>query len=221
MSRVATVRNLFAVFVVISFFYSLLFLTNKVTGPEPPFGLCVVQGAFVLACSPTTSLTALCLVSHVFSIFLSLVRQKSPLPGRYEKIARIALVGVPWLVFVILVLISLFVGLFTDAGRASVRREAFYCLVSLDWLSTFISVCAGLFAVAAVVLVIGLGVLLFMLRRRENKVLGSKAVDVSFAIRCSIFGAYLLVASSFAVAFAADFAAVIPESVFRVVSFAI
>jgi hypothetical protein len=195
--------------------YSLLLLARKLTGPEPPFGLCVFQGAVVLASAPIQAAAALCLVSHAYHVLLALYRQKAAV-GRFEKVSKIALLAVPWVLFTTLTLVCLIVGTTSNAGRASVKRETFYCLVSLDWLATLSSVCTGIFAVAAVLLVCGLGILLFLLRRRENTVLGTtKAVDVSFAIRCSIFGAYLLVASSFAVAYADDFAAIVPECVCR------
>jgi len=108
--------------------YSLLFWGGNLSGPQPPYILCLIQGIMIYSAPPLTAATTLALVIQIWVVVRS-VAFTSPKAGRMPVLLLTALLVVPYLIYVTILIGTLVVGW---RDPLTVRRvgSAMYCSFS-------------------------------------------------------------------------------------------
>ncbi|KAF8067918.1 hypothetical protein FPV67DRAFT_1164672 [Lyophyllum atratum] len=90
--------------------YTLLFWGKNLTGPEPPYTLCLIQGILIYSAPPLTAATTLALVIQIWFVVRSVVTSTSSKAGRIPPLLLTALLVVPYLLYVAILVGTLVVG---------------------------------------------------------------------------------------------------------------
>jgi len=135
--------------------YTLLFWGGALTGPEPPYTLCLIQGILVYSAPPMTAATTLALVIQIWILVRSVVAAPSSKVGRVNPMFLAALLVFPYVLYV-----SILVGTFVVGwqNQRTVRRvgTGMYCNFSdviIGRATTFIMIVIMVPAVVFEVLV--------------------------------------------------------------------
>jgi hypothetical protein len=131
--------------------YSLLFWGGNLTGPEPPYTLCLIQGILVYSAPPLTAATTLALVVQIWFLVHSVVTTTSSKAGRMPPMLLTALLVIPYLLYITILIGTLVVGWYNPH---TVRRvgSGMYCNFSNRIPGRLSTLLVALIMVPAVVL---------------------------------------------------------------------
>ncbi|RDB27485.1 hypothetical protein Hypma_003846 [Hypsizygus marmoreus] len=91
--------------------YTLLFWGGRLSGPEPEYTLCLIQGILIYAASPLTAATTLALVIQIWFLVRSVVTATpSNKSGRTPPLVTAVLLVVPYIFFISIVVGTLVIG---------------------------------------------------------------------------------------------------------------
>lgn len=173
--------------------YTLLAFAGQRTGPEPVFGLCVIQMGLIYAAPSLTGCTTLALIIHML---LNLRRLLANAPFRTNSGAVAALLIVPYIVWLAVFLGTLLYG---TSNPDNVRRSPneTYC----DSKNPLLSKISSLIVVCCTVLIVALqGVIALRLYQNRGIISGSSQ-SVTMVIRVMIFSLLGALALGVAVAY--------------------
>ncbi|KAF7309847.1 O-acyltransferase [Mycena indigotica] len=124
---------------------SYLLLIGHQMGPEPPFGLCVLQSALIYAAPTLPSLTAVAFVIDLYITLSSIVQRKAKIRPAMAKL----LIVFPPFVYATVFMVSLLVqySIVPDTTYVARGADHLYCHISLStptWIAAFIVIGGGL-----------------------------------------------------------------------------
>jgi len=139
--RHPTFINLCLAFIVMGVSANLLLYAGKITGPEPPKSLCLLQASLLLGVSVLTSVSAFMLVLQMFFVIRASYQGQEVL-DRDHVLRSWTMLVLPWFFFTASVLATALVGS-ANPDQISRNRRFFYCSVQSPWLSiTILAFCA-------------------------------------------------------------------------------
>ncbi|GLB38954.1 hypothetical protein LshimejAT787_0601160 [Lyophyllum shimeji] len=173
--------------------YTLLAFAGQRTGPDPEFGLCVIQMALIYAAPSLTACTTLSLIIHML---LNLRRLLANAPFRTNSGAVAALLIVPYLVWLAEFLGVLLYGISTpDTVRRSLNGT--YCNSKNPLLSKI----SALIVVCCTVLTVALQGIIALRLYRNRTVISGCSQSVTMAIRVMVFSLVGALALGVAIAY--------------------
>ncbi|XP_006459439.1 hypothetical protein AGABI2DRAFT_191416 [Agaricus bisporus var. bisporus H97] len=102
---------------------SYILLVGKQEGPEPAFGLCMLQTLLVYA---APSLASTSMVCYCIEFYLIIYGIRSGLPRQPRTLLSLVLVIIPWLVFLAIVIEGLLL-IFLAKNPVQRAKNGFYC----------------------------------------------------------------------------------------------
>ncbi|QRW08616.1 hypothetical protein RhiLY_07615 [Ceratobasidium sp. AG-Ba] len=187
--RHPTLANNALVWTLSSFVGSLLLLTRRLNGPEPPSTLCKAQSALMLGQPSGVAVAAVAIVWKVWSLSWG-IKRNSAAPEEPLWLTCI-LLGGPYAVWGILA------GVFAILqSKSKVKRSLFYCISDDQNLGVVSGVLAAVFLVFCVVLQVWIVALVYQ-RFRKSRRLGRAEIGdmpVPFFIRIMAFTTVAFVA---------------------------
>jgi len=106
--------------------YTLLFWGGALTGPEPPYTLCLIQGILIYSAPTLTAATTLALVIQIWILVRSVVASPSSKAGRVNPMFLASLLVFPYLLYVGILVGTLVVG-WQDQGTVRRVGSGMYC----------------------------------------------------------------------------------------------
>ncbi|KAF8652303.1 hypothetical protein AX16_004461 [Volvariella volvacea WC 439] len=165
---------------VYAFSFSLLVFLPRSRRSDPPFGLCVAQGALVAAAAPLAGTSTAIMV---LQLLLDVLAALPTYPHRANKsrLLLALLIFLPWFCWSVLIAVTLILAIVT--GHIELGQNGAYCTSAADAIPKITAIWASVTAVIAVVIQVAAAVLLI---RHRKTLLGVRRI-VSMVIRVSLF----------------------------------
>jgi hypothetical protein len=178
---------------------SLLLYAGKTTGPEPPKMICLIQASLLYGVPPMASMGACLLVFQMFTVIRSSLNRPGNAPVD-SPLRLIVMVSAPYVLFLIFVLATAFVGA-SNPESISRDRRFFYCSVHSHNLTDTLTLVSAAILLATLVFEIWIAVSLYKLHttwKRQGSRSPSSA-ELNLPIRIIFFGLYVAIGMSLSV----------------------
>jgi len=188
-SRHPTLINLCLVWILSAVLSCILLYTGAHEGPEPPFGICLIQSSLVYGVPPMTA-TAVCAL--VFQIWLGLFKnKKEAVDPRWRSLRTTILLAAPYFVLGSWATASAWLGV-QDPKAVTRNRRFFYCSLSNSPLTNGIGLFTALILLVTMTFEIWIAVIVRKNWRdiRRTGTGGDVALELIF--RVFLFGLYVI-----------------------------
>jgi hypothetical protein len=197
--RHPTFINLCLALIVMGVSSSLLLYAGKITGPEPPKHLCLLQSSLLFGVPALTSLSAFMLVLQMFFVIRASYYGKEMLDRDHVLRSWMMLI-LPWFFFIASVLATALVGS-ANPAKISRNRRFFYCTVESPLLSITILAFGALCLLMTFVTELWTVTLLYKrwvaVRQRGSTLRWN--IELNLPVRILSFGLFVIVACSLSI----------------------